>query len=84
MGKYGKGLGKEFALAVLQGEVPEVFNTEELRRFIKKRGWNPPETYVNLLLANSASTTHSKNYPNYFKSIGDGKYMLSDEIQSLL
>ena len=30
MGKCGKGLGKEFALAVIHKEVPEIFNTEEL------------------------------------------------------
>jgi hypothetical protein len=84
MGKCGKGLGKEFALAVFQREVPEVFYTEELRKFIKKRGWNPSEAYVSVLLANSASSTHSKTYPQYFKSIGHGKYMLSDDAQSLL
>ena len=84
MGKCGKGLGKEFALAVIHKEVPEIFNTEELRRFIEKRGWNPSENYVNVLLANSASSTHSKTYPQYFKSIGNGEYMLSDDVQSIL
>ncbi len=84
MGKCGKGLGKEFSLVVLRSEVPGIFNTEELRKFIKKRGWNPSEKYVNVLLANSASLSHSKNYPQYFKSIGDGKYVLSDDIKVLL
>lgn len=82
--KYGKGLGKEFALAILNGEVSEVFNTDELRKFIVRKGWNPADSYVSVLLANSSSTTHSKTYPQYFKSIGNSEYMLSDDVRSLL
>lgn len=84
MRKCGKGLGKEFALAVIHKEVPEIFNTEELRRFIKKRGWNPCVNFVNVLLSNSASSTQGKTYPQYFKSIGNGEYMLSDVVRTLL
>lgn len=84
MGKYGEGLGKEFALAVLRGEVSEVFTTKDLSKFVESRGWNPPENYLNVLLANSSSENHSKTYVKYFKSIGTGKYMLSKNINNLL
>lgn len=84
MGKYGIGLGKEFALAVLKGEVPDTFNTDEVRKFAMNRGWNPSEKYINVLLPNSSSSTHSNNYPQYFRSIGNGDYVLSENIRSLL
>ena len=84
MNKCGKGLGKEFALAVLNGDVSEVFNTEDLRKFVLKRGWSPSEKYISVLLPNSSSLTHSKTYPNYFKSIGNGEYKLSENVKSLL
>jgi hypothetical protein len=84
MGKFGRGLGKEFAWAILNGEVSKVFSTAELKKFVENKGWNPSEKYVNVLLPNSSSLTHSKTYPPYFKSIGNGKYVLADNIRRLL
>lgn len=84
MVKCGRGLGKEFTMAVLNGEISEIFRTEDLWKFIEIKGWNPSDKYVNVLLPNSSSSTHSKTYPQYFKSIGKGEYMLSDHVRSLL
>lgn len=84
MAKYGRGLAKEFALAVKLGEISEVFNTADLVGFIDSRGWNPSKNYVNVLLANSSSRKHSKTYIKYFMSCGNGQYKLGDDIEILL
>ncbi len=84
MGKYGKGLAKEFAIAVLNREVSEVFSIYDVRKFAFDRSWNLPDSYINEVLSNSSSMTHSLKYPKYFKSIGNGEYVLADDVRSLL
>lgn len=84
MTKCGRGLAKEFALAVRNGEISEVFNIADLVKFIDSRGWNPSKSYVTVLLANSSSTKHSKTYVKYFMSCGNGQYKLVDDIEILL
>jgi hypothetical protein len=76
--KYGRGLGIEFAEAVRTGRVKEPFGIRDVRAFANSRGWNPPDTYINVLLANSSAETHSPTYRKLFVSLGEGMYALSD------
>jgi len=79
MAKYGRGLNIEFVEAVKKGEVSEPFATEDVRIFIKSKGWNPPESYIVVMLPNGSSQTHSNNYKKLFNAIGGGQYILSDK-----
>jgi hypothetical protein len=76
MTKYGQGLNKEISKAVKSGEILEPFGIAEVRSFIIAKGWEIPDTYINVCLANGASGTHSLTYKKYFKSVGDGKYVV--------
>jgi hypothetical protein len=78
MAKYGRGLNIEFVCAVKAGEVPEPFNTEDVREFSKRKGWKPSEKYISVLLPNGSSESYSLTYQKLFVSVGDGMYNLSD------
>ena len=79
MAKYGKGLGREFAEAVLRHEIREPFTTEDVRAFVQKRGWPIGDNYVNVLLQNGSSPNHSLTYKKYFVNLHhDGLFELSD------
>lgn len=75
--RYGRGLGRELIAAVNAGEIAEPFGTDELRRLIAKRGWDVPETTVNVFLNNSSNdyATNGK----YFVRVGPGKFKLRPE-----
>jgi len=79
MSKYGKGLNKEIYLAVNNGELATTFGISEVREFIKRKGWNVPDSYINVCLANGAAENHSLAYKKYFRSIGDGVYTLAKD-----
>ena len=78
MAKYGDGFGIEFVRAVKQGLIKQPFSTQDVRWFAQYKGWNPPDQYMNVLLANGSSENHSLTYKKYFKSLGNGQYELSD------
>jgi hypothetical protein len=79
MAKYGVGLNLEFVNAVKAGEVKIPFNTEDVRRFAKRKCWKPSEKYIMVLLPNGSSNTHSPTYNKLFVSIGNGMYILSEK-----
>jgi len=79
MPKYGRGLNKEIYLAVKSGEIATIFGIGEVRAFIKRKGWNAPDSYINVCLANAAAENHSLTYKKYFKSIGNGVYTIDTE-----
>jgi hypothetical protein len=79
MPKYGRGLNKELVEAVKMGSVSEPFSVKDLRSLIEEKGWQVPEEYVTVALANGASDQHSRTYKKYFFSIGDGSYRLRPE-----
>ena len=78
MAKYGDGFGIEFARAVKIGLIHQPFTTQDVKWFAQYKGWNPPEQYMNVLLANGSSENHSLSYKKYFRSMGNGQYVLSD------
>ncbi|MEK4351125.1 HNH endonuclease signature motif containing protein [Paenibacillus sp. FSL R5-0475] len=78
MVKYGKGLNLEIVDAVNRGEIPEIFNTSNIREFIEKKGWEPSDNYINATLPNAATDSHSPTIKNYFVSKNNGYYELLD------
>lgn len=80
MAKYGRGLNKEIYLAVKSGEVVEPFGIAEIKEFVNRRGWSVPKNYINVCLANAASKNHSPTYKKYFKSVGEGQYIISSSV----
>lgn len=77
MPKYGRGLNCEIAMAVQQGLIVQPFNIADIKRFVQSRNWIIPDTYLNVCLANGASTSHSPTYKKYFEAAGNGTYVLS-------
>ena len=78
MRKYGDELNVEFARAVKEGQIPEPFTKNDVAHFASYKGWNPSSRYINVLLPNSSSLTHSSTYKKYFVALGDGLYQLSE------
>jgi hypothetical protein len=69
MPKYGRGLGKEIFFAAMDGRI-----TQPLE-FSKSKGWDVPENYIKVVLANSeVDRKHSPTYKNYFIRVSEGKY----------
>ena len=79
MPKYGRGLNRELAEAVKKGEIANKLNMDVIERFAKKQGWDVPQSYINVALANGSSETHSLTYKKYFKSLGNGDYQVKKE-----
>lgn len=78
MRKYGKGLGKEIYLAVLNGDISEPFTVEDCRKYTMIRGWTIPENYLRVFLANSEKNRyHSSTYKSYFIRVSEGQYALN-------
>lgn len=75
--RYGKGLNREVVDAVKRGVITEPFSVSDVRNLAKQKGWDVPETYLRVCLANGTSETHSHTYGKYFVSLGDGKYKLA-------
>ena len=78
MSKFGDGLNIEFIRAVKAGVIAEPFCVHDVMLFAKNKGWNPSVQYINVVLSNGASQTHSPNNKKYFVRVGRGKYALSD------
>lgn len=78
MSKFGDGLNIEFVRAVKKGKISEPFTTADVDDFAASKGWHPSPRYVNVMLANGASQTHSLSYKKYFVSLGNGEYRLSE------
>lgn len=76
--KYDAGFSVEFAWAVNWGIIQEPFCIDEVRQFAEPKGWKPSEKYLNVVLPNGASESHSPTYKKLFVSVGNGKYVLSD------
>lgn len=78
MPKYGDGLNIEFVRAVKLGIISEPFSKDDVEKFAESKGWHPSRHYINVMLSNGSSLTHSHTYKKYFSSIGSGQYTLSD------
>lgn len=78
MAKYGVGFSTEFAWAVKQGIIQEPFCLEDVRRFADMKGWSPSQNYLNVVLPNGSSDSHSPTYKKYFTAVGNGMYRLSE------
>ncbi len=75
MVKYGRGLGREIYIAARDGEIDEPFSVADCRNHAKSRGWDVPETYMMVCLANGeANRDHSPTYKDFFVRVGDGMY----------
>jgi hypothetical protein len=81
MAKYGRGLNRELVAAINAGIIAEPFNVADVRRLINLKRWHPepPDSYVNVALANASSETHSPTFLKYFVKIGKGLYQLREE-----
>ena len=79
MPRYDRGLNREIVSAVNQGIIQEPFSVEQVKSFTKSRGWEVPDTYLNVCLANAASNQHSATYTKYFLALGNGKYKVKQE-----
>ena len=76
--KYGRGLGREIFEAAKAGKLSQPFDVATCREFVRKRGWNPPESYIRVVLANSeVSRSHSETYFDYFVRVDEGKYKIN-------
>ena len=81
MPKYGRGLNREIVEAVNRGEMSEPFGIRDVKEFARRRGWNVPDSYSNVALANAASPEHSQMYKKYFYQVGEGRYRLREEFR---
>ena len=79
MPRYGRGLNRELVNAVNQGIIQEPFSIAQVKSFTKAKGWEVPDTYLNVCLANAASDHHSVTYKKYFIALGNGKYRIKEE-----
>jgi hypothetical protein len=79
--KYGRGLAFEVYEAVRKKELEEPITSEDVKKFVLKKGWYPSEKFLNVLLPNSSSDKHSLTYKKYFKSIGNSKYILNKDLK---
>ena len=77
MSKFGDGLNIEFARAVKSGQISEPFTKADVDYFAASKGWHPSPRYVNVMLSNGSSPTHSLTYKKYFEALGNGEYCLS-------
>lgn len=77
MAKYGRGLNREIVGAFNKGQIKETFSVKDIKKFVSSRGWNIPETYLNICLSNGASTKHSPTYIKYFQSVGEGLFTVA-------
>jgi len=61
MPKYGKGLGQEIFEAAKSGVILQPFNVEACRKYALSKGWDVPNSYLRVVLANSeVDRTHSE------------------------
>lgn len=83
MSKYGKGLNREIVYAVNTGIIKEPFSVSDIKKFIKDRNWDVPQSYLNACLANGSSKSHSLTYKKYFESLGEGEYKLAPKYRKI-
>lgn len=74
--KYGRGLGNEIIDAINKGKLIEPIDVKAVRSYMNSNGWFPPETYLNVFLANSSSLAHSMEFKKLFVRVEEGKYVL--------
>ena len=79
MPRYGRGLNREIVNAVNQGIIQEPFSIAKVKFFINAKGWEVPDTHLNVCLANGASDQHSTTYKKYFMALSNGKYKIKEE-----
>lgn len=81
MSKYGRGLGREIFEAVKNGEITQPFNVSDCRQFALSKGWDVPESYLRVALANSeVHRDHSETYKNYFVRVSEGMYNINTSL----
>lgn len=78
MVKYGRGLNREIVGAVNRQIIKEPFSIADVRGFVLQKEWDVTEAYIQVCLANGASSKHSPTYKKYFKNVSDGKYVLKE------
>lgn len=81
MSKYGEGLGKEIIKGVNKRELDEPLTTAKIKSFCSKKGWNPPDNYLNAFLANASSEKHSLTYVKCIVKNGNGEYFIAQEFR---
>ncbi|OIJ22017.1 hypothetical protein BKP45_04895 [Anaerobacillus alkalidiazotrophicus] len=81
MPKYGRGMKVEIVDAIKKGKLKQPINTRDVEQFMNNNGWYPRKNFLNVFLANHSNPGHSKTYEKIFKSIGNGKYVLLEEIK---
>ena len=82
MSKYGRGLGKEIYLAVKNGKISQPFNVADCRKYALSKGWDVPESYLRVVLANSeVNRDHSETYKNYFIRVSRGLYKINPIVE---
>lgn len=81
----GRSLAVEIIEAVKRGELAEEFKTRDVKQLVKLKKLDFRESYVNVILANGSSKTHSLNYTKYFERVSGqkGVYRLSAEGESV-
>lgn len=85
MPKYGRGLNREVVAAVNTGTMPDQFSVSDVRSMVSRKKWcpEPTENYINCCLGNGSSDTYSLTYKKYFRSVGDGMYIVRDEYKGV-
>ncbi len=78
MAKYGRGLNREIVAAINNKIINEPFDVNSVSHLVSLKGWDVPDSYVDVALANASSEAHSSTYKKYFVSLGNGKYKLVD------
>lgn len=83
MPKYGRGLNREIVAEVNKGIILEPFSISDVRALAIRKNWNEEitENYINCCLGNGSSDTHSLTYKKYFRSVGDGGYIVRAEFK---
>jgi len=84
MTKHGEGLSYEIVKAVNNGEITEPITTKKVRDFCKKKGLNPSENQMNVVLSNATENTHSPTYKKYFERVAVGEYVIRSNFRKQL
>jgi hypothetical protein len=81
MPKYGRGMKIEILDAIKKGKLKQPVTTKDIEEYMNINGWYPKKNFVNVFLPNHTNPNHSKTYEKIFQSIGDGKYLLIEELE---
>lgn len=80
MAKHGRGLGSEIIEAINCGELIEPISCKKVKKLCEQKGFNYSESYINVILANSTSNSHSPTYKKRFEKVGVGEYIVNSNL----